>query len=128
MSEFRPKQLITSVTVETRDLLYHEPRLKFSKVPKLLYGDSIRLKYILRSLIQTAVERNDLNLKFRTLDSVKVSVYLSKDEQVKLSQPFVFNSRQRFQLHTKLVVQVTDYGDRLNNLEIKSMWDTSVLR
>jgi hypothetical protein len=79
LNEFKPKQLVTAVATEMRDLLHHEPRLKFHKVPKLLLGDSARVKYILLCLMQTAVDRNKENLKFRTLEMVKVSVSVSDD-------------------------------------------------
>ena len=63
---------------ETKELFDCEVHLTLDKMPKVLSGDEIRMKYILLSLIQKAVERKT--------DLVMLSVGVSDDEQIVLSQ------------------------------------------
>ena len=58
LTKFEPRHLITSIVQETQNLFTYTPTLQFDKMGKALLGDSVRLQYILSSLIRNAVQRN----------------------------------------------------------------------
>ena len=64
---------------ETMELFDYEPDLHFKKMPKMLLGDSVRIKYIVLCLIQTVIEENKLDGKVQLL---KVQVSVSDDDEI----------------------------------------------
>ena len=55
LSEFNPKELITSVLTETEQFLNYKMTLKMEEMPQKLIAEGTRMEYILISLLQKSV-------------------------------------------------------------------------
>ena len=80
--KFEPRTLITSIVQETQNLFTYIPTLQFDKMGKALLGDSVRLQYILSSLIRNSVQRN---AKFQGQNEVSMTAFVTDDEELDLS-------------------------------------------
>jgi hypothetical protein len=97
---------------KTKELFDCEPALNFEQKPQILFGDKLRVKYIVLCLIQKVIEKN------KRKQLVKISVSVSEDDQVNLSMdsPFEYHgrgSRGNSSLHGMLTIRVIDCGEAL---------------
>ena len=86
---------------ETKQFFDYDPIIEFKKKPKVIVGDSNRIRYILSSLIKNSIQRN---AETKGRNDVKVTAHISDDAKVDLT----VNTNT---LPHQLVMCINDYGD-----------------
>ena len=86
---------------ETKQFFDYDPSIEFKKNPKVIVGDSNRIRYILSSLIKNSIQRN---AESKGRNDVKVTAHISDDAKVDLT----VNTNT---LPHQLVMCINDYGD-----------------
>jgi len=71
---------MAGIVAETKELFDCEPDLNFEQTLLTLYGDEVRVKYIVLSLIQKVIENSKLK------GCVQVSVSVSEDDKIDLQE------------------------------------------
>ena len=114
---------MNKIVRDTYELFDYEVHLTFNKMPKTLFGEEARVRYIVLCLIQKAIERN----KACTPDLVKLRVGLSDEDQIFLSEKTQRHNHKYLQ-KSHFMVSLVDCGDELTPIELKYTFDTSVLK
>ena len=112
---------MNKIVRDTYELFEYEVHLTFDKMPKSLYGEEARVRYILLCLIKKAIERN----KACTPDLIKLEVGVSDEDRIVLSQ---VEQRHKYLQKAQLMVRLVDCGEELTPTELKYTFDTSVLK
>ena len=112
---------MNKIVRDTYELFDYKVHLTFDKMPKAIYGEEARVRYIVLCLIQKAIQRN----KALKPDLLKLEVGVSNENKIVLSQ--VEQLRKYYQ-KAQLTVRLVDCGDELTPTELKYSFDMSVLK
>lgn len=103
MCDFQPESLITSVKREIKDRFAQDLVFESNKLPKIVYGDELRVRYILASLVKHSYKRSK---KFHDMDQIKISASVNDNKIVDFN-PSEYSDEEN-EINYVLVIQISD--------------------